>query len=189
MNPIMPTDTATTPTMTPEQARAACDNGMHTMGNIRWLTTKAVSDLTPAQWMHQVSPGANHIMFNIGHLAVVDANMLIAAGGRPLPVSRAVPQSYEVLFAPGCQPTDRAADYPDPAEVLDVFDRIRADLLAHLATLPAERLLDGVPNERLAGICPTIAHLPGFVAMHEGTHTGQILLTRRSLGLPGVLGM
>jgi hypothetical protein len=185
----MSTDTATAAAPTPEQARAACDHGMHTMGSIRWLTTKAVSDLTGEQWMRQVSPGTNHILFNVGHLAAVDASMLKVAGGPPLPPSRGVPESYEALFAPGCKPSARAADYPDPAEVLNVFGRIRQELLAHLSALPAERLLDPVPNERLAGVCPTLAHLPGFLAMHEGTHAGQILLIRRSLGLPGVLGM
>ena len=35
--------------MTPEQARAACDAGMHTMGSIRWLTVQLLEPLTPEQ--------------------------------------------------------------------------------------------------------------------------------------------
>lgn len=174
-----------TPLVTPEQARILCDQTISTMTLMRWLTMKVIEHLTPAQWMHQVAPGANHIMFNIGHIALVDANFLAAAGA----TSRAVPSSYQALFNAGCQPSDSAADYPDPAEVVDVLQRVREELAAHLKALPDERLLATAGDPRLADICPTIAHMPSFIASHEMSHTGQILLIRRALGLPGVLGM
>src|SRR5690606_35236433 len=103
----------------------------------------------------------------------------LAAAGK---TSRTVPQSYEVLFEAGCQPSESAADYPDPAEVMDVLQRIREELVAHLKELPGERLLGAAADPRLTDICPTIAHLPAFIASHEASHTGQILLIRRALG-------
>lgn len=181
----MPNATETTTTMAPEQARTVRDHAMPSMALMRWLTTRLIENLTPAQWMHQVSPGSNHVMFNVGHIAMVDANFLTAAGK----TSRAVPQSYEVLFNAGCQPSDKAADYPDPAEVIDVLQRVREELVAHLNGLSGERLLGPTADPRLTDICPTIAHLPAFIASHEATHSGQIMLIRRALGLPGVLGM
>ena len=178
------TEPATTP-VTPEQARIVRDHALPTMALMRWLTMRAIENLTPAQWMHQVSPGSNHVMFNIGHIAMVDANFLAAMGT----TSRALPQSYEVLFSAGCQPSDKAADYPDPAEVTGVLQGVREELLARLNGLSGEALLGPAADPRLTDICPTLAHLPGFIAAHEATHTGQVLLIRRSLGLPGVLGM
>lgn len=178
------TEASATP-MTPDQARAALELGLHAMATGRWLAMRAIEQLTPAQWMHQVSPGSNHVMFNIGHLAHTDRLFLLATGAS----SRTVPQSYEVLFNAGCQPSDRAADYPDPAEVMDVFQSVRAELVERLRSLSDQELLRPAAEDRLRDIVPTIAHLPGFIVLHDGTHTGQILLVRRSLGLPGVLGM
>lgn len=170
--------------MTPEQARAACDAGMHSMGTTRWLMMRAIENLAPAHWMHQVAPGTNHIMFNVGHIAQSELGLLQMAGGS----SRAVPASYKALFDQGCRPSADASGYPDPAEVVDVLQRVRTDLVAHLRALPGERLLEAPALDILVQVAPTLAHLPGFIALHEGTHAGQVLLIRRALGLPGVLG-
>ena len=170
--------------MTPDQAMAVARTGLHALATMRWFTMKLIENLTPDQWMRQVSPGANHIMFNVGHIAYCDAGFLAAAGG----ATDAVPTSYKALFDQGCLPSERAADYPEPAELLGVLQRAREDLTSHLAGLSGARLLDAPADERLADVSPMIAQLPGFITLHEGTHAGQILLIRRSLGLPGVLG-
>ncbi|MFG0283406.1 MAG: DinB family protein [Phycisphaerales bacterium JB039] len=172
------------PTMTPDQALAARDVAMQSMGTIRWLTMRLIENLTIEQWLHQVADGANHIMFNIGHIACTDEAFLRAAGG----ASQAVPASYTDLFQAGRQPSPRPADYPPPEEVVGVLQQIRQQLTTHLAGLPAEQLLAPLQNEGLRNIVPTLAHLPGFITLHEASHSGQILLIRRTLGLPGVLG-
>jgi uncharacterized damage-inducible protein DinB len=171
-------------TMTPPgQARAACDAGMHSMGLTRWIATKLVADLTPEQWVHQVAPGANHPMFNFGHLVTYDGNFLRVTGGQS-----SVPESYMDLFGGGSQPSPDAGRYPSPEELLEVGERARARLVSHLRGLNGEQLLAPVEAGRLKDILPNLAHLPGFIALHEGMHMGQIMLARRALGLPGVLG-
>lgn len=175
----------TTPaTMTPEQARAACDAGLHMMGIAHWLMVKAVADLTPQQWLHQVAPGANHPMFNFGHIVASDGGFLLAAGGRR---SR-VPESYGPLFDGGSQPHTDAARYPPPAELLQIAEGARADLVAQFKALSGEQLLAPLEDPPLSNLLPNLAHLPGFISMHEGTHAGQILIARKALGLPRVLG-
>jgi hypothetical protein len=175
----------TTPaTMTPEQARAACDAGLHMMGITRWLLTKAVADLWPQQWLHQVAPGANHPMFNFGHLVVCDGNFLLAAGGAASPV----PESYGPLFDGGAAPRTDASAYPAPVELLQIAEQARTDLVAHLKALSGEQLLGPIAEPRLKDLIPCLAHLPNFISMHEGTHAGQILIVRKALGLPRVLG-
>lgn len=171
-------------TMTPDQARAACDAGLHMMGITRWLTMKAVGDLTPRQWLHQVAPGANHPMFNLGHLVTCDGNFLLAAGRRASPV----PESYGPLFDGGSTPGADASAYPQPAELLQVAEQTRAALVEQLQSLSGEQLLAPIAEPRLANLLPSLAHLPGFISMHEGTHAGQILIARKALELPRVLG-
>jgi hypothetical protein len=171
--------------MTPAQAASVRDTGMGLMGAARWFTETIIDGVTPAQWMHQVSPGANHVMFNVGHIALVDRQFLAAAGGQ----STGVPDSYEALFAPGCEPSDRADDYPSPSELLEVLRAARAELIEHFQGLSGSELLAPGDDERLADVASPIALIPGFASFHEGTHSGQILLIRRSLGLARVLGM
>lgn len=170
-------------TMTPDQARAACDTGQHAMAMTRWLTMKMVSELTPQQWMHQVAPGTNHAMFNFGHIVVCDGNFLSAAGG-----ASSLPAGYSELFNGGVHPDADPGRYPKPAELLETAERVRGELVRHLQNLSGESLLAPVSEPRLRDLLPTLAHLPGFIAMHEGSHTGQIMLVRKALGLPGVLG-
>ena len=171
-------------TMTPEQARAACDAGLHAMALTRWLMMKTVADLTPAQWLHQVAPGANHAMFNFGHIVTCDGGFLLAAGGRGNPV----PESYGPLFDGGAKPVADASAYPKPQELLQVAERARAALVEQMKALSGEELLGSVQEPRLRDLLPSLAHLPGFISMHEGTHAGQILIARKALGLPRVLG-
>ncbi len=176
--------TTATATMTPAQARAACDSGLHSLATARWLMTELIQNLTPEQWMHQPKPGMNHVMFNVGHIAYCDGDFLRASGGD----TSTVPASWKELFNMGCTPSAKASDYPSPQEVTNVLNRVRGEFAAHLASLPDARLLDPVDHEMLADITPTISHLPAFVTLHESTHIGQILSIRQALKLPGVLG-
>lgn len=171
-------------TMTPEQARATCDAGLHMMGITRWLTMRAVGDLKPEQWLHQVAPGANHPMFNFGHIVACDGGFLLAAGGPRSPV----PDSYGPLFDGGSAPIANASAYPEPAALLEVAERARAALVERLQSLSGEELLAPIAEPRLKDLIPSLAQLPNFISMHEGTHTGQILIVRKALGLPRVLG-
>lgn len=171
-------------TITPDQARATCDAGLHMMGITRWLTMKAVGDMTPDQWLHQVAPGANHPMFNFGHIVSCDGAFLLAAGGPKSPV----PDSYGPLFDASSAPVAEAGAYPEPAALLQVADRAREALEKHLQSLSGEQLLGPVAEPRLKDLIPCLAHLPNFITMHEGTHAGQILIARKAMGLPRVLG-
>lgn len=171
-------------TMTPDQARATCDAGLHMMGITRWLTMKAVGDLKPDQWLHQVAPGANHAMFNFGHIVSCDGAFLLAAGGPKSPV----PDSYGPLFDGGSAPVADPGAYPEPAALLEVAEKAREALVEHLQSLTGEQLLAPVAEPRLTDLIPCVAHLPNFISMHEGTHAGQILIVRKALALPRVLG-
>jgi hypothetical protein len=132
---------------------------------------------SPSDWTHQVVPGANHPLWFVGHMAVVD-NFLIAVID-----PSAVRQlgNFPKLFGSGSRPTNRPEDYPAAAEVLAAMRERRAKLL---------ELLEGLSDEQLAQ--PTPAGTPPFLPVvasvfemapwHEGLHAGQMTVARRALG-------
>ena len=44
------------------------------------------------------------------------------------------------------------------------------------------------PEGRFGEMFPANAHLCNFASMHEMVHAGQVLLIRRMLGMPRVIG-
>ena len=171
-------------TMTPTQAEAVRDAGLFTLGTARWLMSKLIEGLTPEQWIHQACDGVNHALWNVGHIAASEKFFLQCAGGS----TASVPDSYEGLFGMGSQPSSSMDAYPSPGEVVEVFNRVREECIAHMQGLSGEQLLVAVDNERMQGVAPTVVQLINFMVLHDATHIGQILVARKALGLPGVLG-
>lgn len=170
--------------LTPVQAEAIRDAGLHSMATIRWLTSQVIANLTPEQWIFQASPGVNHILWNVGHLATSEANFVSSTGG----TTTAVPESYKDLFAGRTEPKPSLDAYPDPDEVADVFNKVREELVSHFKAMSGEQLATPTEGDMMKQLCPTFAHIPNFCVLHEGTHAGQILVARRALGLPRVIG-
>ncbi|MEX0866685.1 MAG: DinB family protein [Pirellulales bacterium] len=144
----------------------------------RQLTDGYLQSLTrPEEWTHQVHPRANHPLWIMGHLAQTD-NFLVSlvAPEKALPL----PQ-YQECFGMGSQPTDDLAAYPPVAEVQQTFRERRAAML---------ELLESITEEDLAAPLP--AGTPDFLSdkgsafemavWHEGMHSGQLSVARRSLG-------
>ncbi len=76
-------------TMTPVQAEAVRDAGIFALGTSRWITNQVIANLTGEQWIFQGSPGANHILWNVGHIAVSESHFLSSTGAK----STAVPEN------------------------------------------------------------------------------------------------
>lgn len=176
--------TTTELTLTPVQAQAIRDAGIFSLGTTRWLTSQAIADLTPEQWIFQAAPGANHILWNVGHVATSEAGFIPMTGGK----TSAVPDGYKDLFGSGTEPKASLRDYPDPKEVTGVFVRVRQDLVAHFKGLSGEQLAAPTQGDMMKQLCPTVAQILNFCVLHEATHAGQILDSRRALGLPRFIG-
>ncbi len=172
-------------TMTPVQAEAVRDAGIFALGTSRWITNETIAKLTGEQWIFQASPGVNHILWNVGHIAVSESHFVSSTGGK----STAAPESYQELFAGGkSEPKPSLDDYPDPQEVVGVLNKVREELVAHFNGLSGEQLAVGTEGDMMKQLCPTIAQVPNFCVLHEATHVGQILIARRGLGLSRVMG-
>lgn len=163
--------------------KATLRSGMHVKRVSRDFLDKLLADLNEKQWTAQPFPGAGHILFQVGHLAVTDGFFVSAIGGS----TSAIPESWNALFGMGAEPKSDAGAYPKPAQVKAALHQARGDLIARFESLSEADLAKPV-GEPLTSVADCVAGLPAFICMHDGMHTGQILALRRSLGLPRVMG-
>lgn len=137
---------------------------------------------TPAQWTHQVHPGANHAMWFAGHMASTD-NFL---------TSIVAPQSAVTLdwlsqqFGMGSQPSPSAGDYRSPDEMLALMRDRRAALLAALDTFTDETLGQKTPPKS-PDFLPDFASVFETAVWHENLHAGQLTVARKALGFPPIM--
>ncbi|MEQ8786619.1 MAG: DinB family protein [Pirellulaceae bacterium] len=150
----------------------------------RQLSERMLADFkSPEQWTHQVCEGGNHALWFAGHMANTD-NFLISLVA---PQRAREQDGFAAAFGMGSKPQSSAEQYPPVDEVLSTMRERRATLLDVLATLTDDDLSR-----------PTPAGAPDFLAdfasvfelavWHEGLHSGQLSVVRRSLGHAPLLG-
>lgn len=164
------------------EARAVLEAGLVSAREVRGGLAKALDGLSDEQWVHQAFEGANHALWNVGHLACVDAWFLGCVGGD----GEAVKEAWMDRFWIGSEPAPGLDANPPVAEVRRALGRTREALVAHLRGLPDEDLLLDC-GEPLAHAAPTRAHMPSLMAWHDANHMGQVFMSRRSMALPFVL--
>jgi uncharacterized damage-inducible protein DinB len=137
---------------------------------------------SPQDWTQQIFPGANHALWIVGHLALVDNNVL----GRFFSKSLDKP-AYSEKFGRGSKPSPNAADYPSPEDVLALFRERRSALVNSIEGFPTADFEKPVPPG-LPPFVQNVGQMFAFVAVHEATHTGQLSMCRRALGHAPVVG-
>jgi hypothetical protein len=146
--------------------------------------TKGLIDQTPTErWMHQPYAGANHVLWNVGHLGV--SHHWVQCQVNP-----SVPPSDErwrKLFARGSTPNSDGDAYTSIAEVRAHYEREWDALLALLERLSDAELAAPVPKEASAAGKNKLGLLY-FTAWHEGVHAGEIAAIRKALGLKPKFG-
>jgi len=138
---------------------------------------------SPEQWTHQVHPNANHALWFVGHMGVLD-NFFISnldparTDDRP---------EYQAKFGTGSQPTGNPADYPPIDEVLAYMRERRRTLLELLSNMSEDDL--NSPTIKSKGdFLPDRASVFQTAIWHEGLHSGQVSVARRALGHLPVFG-
>ncbi|MDQ7849513.1 MAG: DinB family protein [Armatimonadota bacterium] len=118
--------------------------------------------------------GLAPIVWQVGHIALVDARALVRSG-----VAVEVPPAFEPLFTAG---SGGEADYPPLASVLPVLDRVN-DRLRQLALEgDLARKVEGTHSYATAGEALL------FLLYHRGYHIGKITTLRALLGKGRVFG-
>ena len=131
---------------------------------------------SPQDWTHQIFPGANHALWIVGHLAMVDNSILGRVFSKPVDKP-----GYPEKFGRQSKPSSNPVDYPSPDEVVTLYHERRSTLLACIESFPESDFEKPVPPGGPPFI-HNVGQMFAFTAVHEGTHTGQLSMIRRALG-------
>jgi hypothetical protein len=129
--------------------------------------------------MTESTPGGNHVLWNLGHITVIEGGLRSILVGEKNPVEHWWP-----LFGTGSTVSNDPAKYPSFDEVFSKFREFRAANL---------KLLDEIGEEGLDR--KPVAVPPGFensmtsfgqtmtlIALHTMMHLGEIIDARRVAG-------
>ncbi len=143
--------------------------------------TKGLLDkfTSPEQWTYQVHEHANHALWVVGHIAVVD-NFMISLIQPDRFLNK---PKYDEMFAMGSKPSSDPSDYPPIEEVQGFFHDRRKVLLEILDGLD-DADFDKPTGDKAPPFLKTIGSLFQVATFHEGFHAGQVSVAARGLGIP-----
>lgn len=150
----------------------------------RRVTEGVIKEIeTPEGWLLRPSPGANHALWIVGHLAYADNSFtrLVA------PERTAVRDDFKQLFGMGSTPADHLSDYPEMEEVLAYFTDRRQALLSALSEMTDEDFSRETPEQAPAFLYD-FGSVFQIAMWHEGLHAGQLTIIHRMLGKPPLAG-
>lgn len=147
----------------------------------RNYTIRLLDKTDPADWFRHSPEGITHVAWQVGHLAMAQYRLALERirGARPSD-DELISQDFLQRFARESVPNADAGDYPRPAEIRDVFDRVHRQSLLELNDLPESELDEPVLKPHPLAKTKLWSLL--WCAQHEMLHAGQIGLLRRSLG-------
>ena len=149
--------------------------GLQTTQNMVLMT---LDDFTDTELMTRPTSGANHVAWQLGHLAVGEAGMVNGIRAEAVP---AVPEAFAKRFTRETQGSDDPKTFGTKREMLDTFSRVRNDTIAFVKTL-TDADLDAPGTPMLKAICPTAGESLLLQVFHTTMHLGQIQVARRRLG-------
>jgi hypothetical protein len=150
----------------------------HCSSNLR--TLKAVlSDFSDTDMLVRPCPGANHAVWQLGHLIGSEVGM-VASAGASMP---ALPPGFSDKYTNTTACNDDPAFFHPKAQLLDLLESVRAATAAWILSLTDADLAKPGP-ERLRSIAPTIGHFILMIFGHLTMHLGQVQVIRRKLGKP-----
>jgi hypothetical protein len=139
-----------------------------------------LEDLSDADLLVRPVPNANHIAWQLGHLIVSEAK---APKAIPQAKLADLPTDFAAKYTKETCTKDSPADFHKKAELLAVYDNVRAATLATLDALP-DTTLDTPVTGPMAAYMPTYGAMFNLLANHTMMHAGQFTVVRRKLGKP-----
>ncbi len=154
------------------------ESGIAALNFARQWTLELLSDIPQDKLTHQPCVAGNHALWIVGHIAYADDGFLSGVGKKPARFS----ESWAKLFGMGSIPQAEAGAYPALSEVTNALADNREGLLAWFGSMSAEELAKPLPDD-FKMFAATFGQLMTSIAWHEGLHTGQLTVVRKSLGL------
>ena len=154
----------------------------HGLNNSKLMLHRFTDDLKPDELLHRPTSKANCAAWLIGHLALTDRRMLVLLGQEAkLPK---LPDRFEKRFSrdEGCP---QASEFGDASTLLPIFDQHRDLLIETIRSAKPEQL--NKPVEKPMPMFKTLGELINFMSLHSAMHTGQITISRRSMGKPPLM--
>jgi uncharacterized damage-inducible protein DinB len=151
----------------------------------REYTASLLEGLSDEDWFRQPAEGITHIAWQIGHLAMAEYGLcLFRIRGRQPEDLELMTGKFRKQFSRGSTPTTDPTNYPSPAEIGSVLDRVHRQAMTELADRAEDDLNE--PIEEPYAVYSTKLGALFFCAHHEMLHAGQIGLLRRLMGKPPV---
>lgn len=146
----------------------------------RSYTLSLVDTFDPDDWFKTPREVATHLAWQVGHLAFAEYALGLRRLRGELPEDdRIMAASLRGAFGRGSTPSPNPADYPSPAEIREILDRVHQAALANVRGLSDAELDDRIEPHRLFS---TKLGALWWCGQHEMLHAGQIGLLRRLLG-------
>lgn len=141
---------------------------------VRSQTLKMVSALSEEQVSIVPSGFRNHILWNLGHIAVVQDAFAFQLTGRP----SMIPALYKDFFANGTSPENWTEDAPRLAEIIEILEQQPRQIVSHLSGKLEESV--SKPYKTSSGF--TLDSVEGFLNFslyHEGMHFSVIKIYKK----------
>ena len=149
---------------------------------VRGYTLSLLEDLDDEDWFWMPAGLTTHIAWQVGHIAMSEYGLtLFQQRGRQREVDAELMSSkFRKLFMRGTVPLADREGHPQPDEILQVLNRVHAQMRKEVVTFDGDQL-----DEPLGP--PTSAYATRYGALlfagdHEMLHAGQIGMLRRLMG-------
>ena len=144
----------------------------------KMMTENLLADFSEQEMLFRPAKGANHAMWQLGHLAGSTWGMI--SGCDPTVKS---PVSDETRFKKEAAGVDDPAKFPKKAEVMKMFGEAMDAAAAWAGKLTEADMAKASP-ERMHKFAPTFGNVAMLLAAHPMMHVGQYTVARRALGKP-----
>ncbi len=140
-------------------------------------------DFSDAEYFQTPFEGANHVGWNLGHVACSEDWFVALIAGS----DKRIPESLHELFKGGSVCVADAGKYPSRKELDELLRDARANTIEALAAFDVSKCDDASPEGAPRELFPTLGSLWGMQPTHQFWHIGQITVCRAALKKKKVL--
>ncbi|MGA3065348.1 MAG: DinB family protein [Tepidisphaeraceae bacterium] len=144
------------------------------------LLKMTIQDMSDAELIQRPVPAANNALWQIGQTISAEAWMVNSCAGKTI---IELPAGFDARYTKETSKIDDPAKLGNKADLMALFDKVRAKTADWVATLSADDLAKPAP-EMLRKMCPTVGAVVFLFGDHVAMHVGQIQVLRRKLGKP-----
>lgn len=142
------------------------------------MLKNTLADFSDEELAHRPANGANHPLWQLGHLCNAEVFFVTQLGG----AMPELPAGFSDRFNKNSCCIDDAKHFAaSKQQLMDLFLKLRAATIAYVKTLKPEDL-EKPSSEKLKQMAPTVGDALSIQAMHPVMHLGQIQVVRRKLG-------